>query len=84
MRTRTKVMLAVGAIALGTTAMVGASLADGRGGRPSWRRLGRSGGGDQRLFEQFDSNQDGLITQVEIDQVLEAGSPRSMRTTTAA
>ena len=46
MRTRTKVMLAVGAIALGTTTMVGASLADGRGGRaitaasgggPGWR-----------------------------------------------
>jgi Ca2+-binding EF-hand superfamily protein len=70
-------MLAVGAIALGTTTMVGASLAGGKGGRGyhmaghhggGWG--GRGGGGD-RLFEQFDTNQDGLIAQAEIDQVLE-------------
>jgi Ca2+-binding EF-hand superfamily protein len=70
MRTRTKVMLAVGAIALGTTTMVGASLADGRGGRHHGGGWGGPGGGE-RLFEQFDGNQDGLITQEEIDQVLE-------------
>jgi Ca2+-binding EF-hand superfamily protein len=69
MRTRTKVMLAVGAVALGTTTMVGASLADGRGGHHHGGR-GGPGGGD-RLFEQFDTNGDGLITQAEIDQVLE-------------
>ena len=69
MRTRTKVMLAVGAIALGTTTMVGASLADGRGGRHHGGGWGGPGGGE-RLFEQFDSNQDGLITQAEIDQLL--------------
>ena len=69
MRTRTKVMLTVGTIALGTTTMVGASLADGRGGRHHGGGWGGPGGGE-RLFEQFDSNQDGLITQAEIDQVL--------------
>ena len=47
MRTRTKVMLAVGAIALGTTAMVGASLADGRGGTAIMAAAGGGpGGGD--------------------------------------
>jgi Ca2+-binding EF-hand superfamily protein len=65
MRTRTKVMLAVGALALGTTTIAGAGLAGGRGGgyhHGGW-------GGGERLFEQFDANQDGLITQAEIDQV---------------
>ncbi|MGH6916418.1 MAG: EF-hand domain-containing protein [Geminicoccaceae bacterium] len=61
MKTRAKVMLAAGAIALGTTAAVGDSLADGRGGA--------RGGHGERLFEQFDANQDGTITQVEIDEV---------------
>jgi Ca2+-binding EF-hand superfamily protein len=62
-------MLAVGAVALGTTSMVGASLAGG-----GWGHGGGWGGGGRgdRLFEQFDTNQDGLITQAEIDQVLEA------------
>jgi len=79
MRTRTKVMLAVGAIALGTTTMVGASLADGRGGH-GYHGAGHHGGGwggsrgaraerVERMFEQFDTNQDGVITQVEIDEV---------------
>jgi Ca2+-binding EF-hand superfamily protein len=68
MQTRTKVMLAVGAIALGTTTIAGAGLAGGRGGyhHGGW---GGPGGGGERLFEQFDANQDGLITQGEIDEV---------------
>ena len=69
MRTRTKVMLAVGAVALGTTTMVGASQAGGGWGRG--HHGGGWGGGGDHLFEQFDSNQDGLITQTEVDQVLE-------------
>ena len=66
MRTRTKVMLAVGAVALGTASMAGVSLAGGRG------HHGGGWGGDRgdRLFEQFDANGDGMITQAEIDQVL--------------
>jgi Ca2+-binding EF-hand superfamily protein len=68
MRTRTKVMLAVGAITLGTTTMVGASQAGGGWGRG--HHGGGWGGGGDRLFEQFDANGDGLITQAEIDQVL--------------
>lgn len=75
MRTRTKVMLAVGAIALGTSTVVGASLADGRGGH-GYHAGGHHGGGPgwragraERLFERFDVNQDGTITQVEIDEM---------------
>jgi Ca2+-binding EF-hand superfamily protein len=75
MKTSTKVMLAVGAIALGTTTMVGVGLADGKGGR-GYHGAGHHGGGPgwhsgrmERLFEQFDTNQDGVVTQVEIDEV---------------
>ena len=75
MRTRTKVILAVGALALGTTTMVSAGLAGDRGGR-GYHAAGHHGGwggprGDRgaRLFEQFDANGDGVITQVEIDEV---------------
>jgi EF hand len=76
MRTRTKAILAVGALALGTTGLVGASLADGRGGH-GYHGGGHHGGGwggpggdrSERLFEQFDANGDGTITQVEIDEV---------------
>lgn len=72
MRTRTKAIIAIGALALGTTGLVGASLADGRGGR-GYHGHGHHGswGGDRgaRLFEQFDANGDGVVTQVEIDEV---------------
>jgi Ca2+-binding EF-hand superfamily protein len=73
MKTSAKVMLAAGAIALGTTAVVGVSLADGQGGR-GYHMGGHHGGGwggarGERLFEQFDTNQDGTVTQVEIDEV---------------
>lgn len=78
MRTSTKVMLTVGAIALGTTTMVGASLADGKG--RGYHAGGHHGGGwggprggrterVERMFERFDANQDGVITQAEIDEV---------------
>jgi Ca2+-binding EF-hand superfamily protein len=64
-------MLAVGAIALGTTTMVGVGLAGGsRGGGYHHGGWGGPGGGrGEHLFEQFDSNHDGLITQAEIDEV---------------
>src|SRR5690606_21458848 len=75
MRTSTKVILAVGALALGTTTMVSAGLAGDRGGR-GYHAAGHHGGwggprGDRgaRLFEQFDANGDGVITQAEIDEV---------------
>jgi Ca2+-binding EF-hand superfamily protein len=77
MRTRTKMMLAVGAIALGTTAMAGASLAGGGGGGHGYHAGGHHGGGwggprrghGERLFERFDANEDGTITQAEIDEM---------------
>jgi Ca2+-binding EF-hand superfamily protein len=74
MRTTTKVMLAVGAMALATTAMAGVGLAGGRGGQGHYGAGHHGGGWDrgefgERLFEQFDTNQDGTITQVEIDEV---------------
>jgi Ca2+-binding EF-hand superfamily protein len=64
-RTR-KYLLAGGALALGAGAFAGASLADGGWGRHhGWGH----GGGGMRLFEQFDANQDGRITQAEVDEV---------------
>jgi Ca2+-binding EF-hand superfamily protein len=57
-------LLASGALALGAAVFAGASLADGRGGHHGWGR----GGGAIFLFEQFDTNQDGRLTQDEIDQ----------------
>lgn len=66
MRTRTKAMIAVGAIALGTTSLVGASLADGRWGH-GHHRGGYGSGHGERMIEQFDTNQDGTVTQAEVD-----------------
>jgi Ca2+-binding EF-hand superfamily protein len=57
----TKLLLTGGALALGAAVFAGASLADG------WGR--HHGGGGARFFEQFDANQDGRLTQAEIDQV---------------
>jgi Ca2+-binding EF-hand superfamily protein len=69
MRTRTKLMLAAGAIALGSTALVSASMA-GAGGRGHHHGHGGPGGGyGMRMFEMFDTNQDGQVTQVEIDEL---------------
>lgn len=68
MKTRTKAMIAVGAIALGSTSLVGASLADGRWGH-GHHRSGYGSGHGERMFEQFDTNQDGTVTQVEIDEL---------------
>ncbi len=64
MKTSTKAMLAAGAVALGTTTLVGASLADGRGDHGHDR-----GDHGARMLEQFDANGDGTVTQAEIDQV---------------
>jgi Ca2+-binding EF-hand superfamily protein len=68
MSTSRNVMLVIGAVALGATALAGASLADGKRG---YHRGGHHGGPGrhERMIEQFDANQDGAITQVEIDQV---------------
>jgi Ca2+-binding EF-hand superfamily protein len=62
----TKLLLASGTLALGAAAFAGASIADGWGRHHGW---GHHGGGAMRLFEQFDANQDGRLTQAEIDQV---------------
>ena len=65
--TRTnRLLLASGTLALGAAVFAGASLADGWGRHHGG---GHHGGGAMRFFEQFDANQDGRLTQVEIDQV---------------
>ena len=67
-----RLLLASGALALGAAVFAGASLADGWGqhhGSGHHEGWGRHGGGAMRFFEQFDANQDGRLTQAEIDQV---------------
>jgi Ca2+-binding EF-hand superfamily protein len=69
MTNRTKLLLAAGVIALGSTALVSASMAD-EWGRGHHRGHGEPGGGyGMRMMELFDTNQDGQVTQVEIDEV---------------
>ena len=66
MRKTTKYLLATGALALGAAAFAGASLAGGGWGRhQGWDHHG----GGMDFFERFDANQDGRLTQVEIDEV---------------
>jgi hypothetical protein len=60
-----RLLLAGGTLALGAAVFAGASLADGWGRHHGG---GHHGGGAMRLFEQFDANQDGRLTQAEIDQ----------------
>ena len=64
----TKLLLTTGALALGAAALAGASLADGGWGR----HHGHHRGAGEGLFEAFDANQDGRLTQAEIDQVRQA------------
>ncbi len=74
----TKLLLTTGALALGVTAFAGASLADGScgwhrgGGHQGGFGGGHSGGFGGGLFETFDTNHDGKLTQDEIDQVRQA------------
>ncbi len=64
MTTTGRLLLAGGTLALGAALLAGASYADG------WRHHGWGGhGGAVFLFEQYDTNQDGRLTQAEIDQV---------------
>jgi len=67
----TKLLLTTGALALGGAAFAGASLADGGWGRHHGQGYGHGGGGE-RLFESFDANGDGRLTQAEVDQVRQA------------
>jgi Ca2+-binding EF-hand superfamily protein len=60
-----KILLAGGTLALAAAVFADASLADGWGRHHRW---GDHGGGAMFLFEQFDANQDGRLTQAEIDQ----------------
>jgi Ca2+-binding EF-hand superfamily protein len=66
----TKLLLTTGALALGATAFAGASLADGGWGRHHGH--GHHRGAGEGLFETFDANQDGRLTQAEIDQARQA------------
>jgi Ca2+-binding EF-hand superfamily protein len=65
----TKLLLTTGVLALGSAAFAGISLADG-----SWDRHHGPGYGarGERLFESFDANGDGKLTQAEVDQVRQA------------
>ena len=67
----TRLLLTTGAIALAAAAFAGASLADGGWGRHhgGWGQHGAAG---ERLFETFDANQDGTLTQAEVDQARQA------------
>ena len=77
----TKYLLAGGALALGAAAFAGASLAGGGWGG----HHGSGHGGGMGLFEHFDANQDGRITQAEVDEVRRSQArPSSIRTATAA
>jgi Ca2+-binding EF-hand superfamily protein len=60
----TRYLPATGALALGVAAFAGASLADG-----GWGRHHGWGDGGMGLFERFDANQDGRLTQAEVDEV---------------
>ena len=67
-----RLLLASGALGLGAAVFAGASLADGSGrhhGSGHHDGWGHHSGGAMRFFEQFDANQDGRLTQAEIDQV---------------
>ena len=60
----TKYLLATGALALGAGAFAGATLAGGWGRDHGWGHGGGTG-----FFERFDANQDGRLTQAEVDEV---------------
>ena len=66
----TKLLLTTGALALGAAAFAGVSLADGGWGRHHGH--GHHRGAGEGLFETFDANQDGRLTQAEIDQARQA------------
>jgi Ca2+-binding EF-hand superfamily protein len=59
-----RLLLAGGTLGLGAALLAGASFADGWGHHHGWGRHG----GAVFLFEQYDTNQDGRLTQAEIDQ----------------
>jgi Ca2+-binding EF-hand superfamily protein len=68
----TRLLLATGVVALGAATFAGASLADRGWGRHhgGWGHHGGAPG--ERLFEAFDANQDGTLTQAEVDQARQA------------
>jgi Ca2+-binding EF-hand superfamily protein len=61
------ILLTAGALALGATAFAGVSLAGG-----GYRGHGHHGSAGQSLFDSFDANQDGTLTQAEVDQTRQA------------
>lgn len=68
----TRLLLTTGALALGAAAFAGASLADGGWGRHHGGGGHHGGAPGERLFEAFDANQDGTLTQAEVDQARQA------------
>jgi hypothetical protein len=74
----TRLLLTTGAIALAAATFAGASLANGSWSRHhgGWGHGGPGGWGGgapgERLFEAYDVNQDGTLTQAEVDQARQA------------
>jgi Ca2+-binding EF-hand superfamily protein len=66
MSNATKFLLTCGALALTAAAFAGGSIAGDWGGHHG---SGHHGGSGTEFFEQFDADQDGRLTQPEIDQV---------------
>jgi hypothetical protein len=64
----TRLLLTTGLIGLGAAAFAGVSLADGAWGRHHGHH-GPGGTPGARLFESFDVDEDGRLTQIEIDEV---------------
>lgn len=74
MKTKARLLIVTGvALTLGTTLYVGVGLADTGSDCHHGHHKGRHHGGwhghGQKLFEQFDTNQDGKVTQAEVNQV---------------
>ena len=73
MKTHTKIAIAAGIVVIGGVAIAGAGMARGGFGHHSgnWGGHGPFGGGPRAmLMEQFDANEDGKLTKVEIDETV--------------
>ncbi|NJO38564.1 MAG: hypothetical protein HC871_14355 [Rhizobiales bacterium] len=71
MKTHTKIAIVAGAAVIGAASLAGAVKARGGFGHHDGHGGGPFGGGRaMMLMEQFDANEDGKLTQAEIDEVV--------------